>query len=126
MAMKIRTQILSLSLFLLASCDVAGCSGAAMRGPTLSQVMARVDVPRLLECAARPSGKEIAKCLGARALTQGLQIAIEEARKLAEDAELASSGAGASDYSDADRAALAEELDAAMNTLASEIAATHE
>ncbi len=126
MAMNIRTKMLSLSLFVLASCDVAGCSGSAMRGPTLSQVMARVDVPRLLECAGRPSGKQIAKCLGARALTQGLQIAIDEARRLAEDAELASSGAGAADYNADDRAELAIELDAALQAVASEIAATHE
>jgi hypothetical protein len=118
-------RMLAIAL-LLVSCDGSGCAALAQQGPTLSSVMSRVDVPRLLRCAELDSAKRVARCLGAEALTQGLSVAIEEARRLAESAQLAGNGgAGAADYSDADRLALAAELDAALDHLAGEIAATH-
>ncbi len=123
--MNIKAPILS-ALLLVTACDTGCAALSALPRPTLSQVMARVDVHRLLECAELPTGREIAKCLGARALTQGLELAIEEARKLAESAQLAGNGgAGAADYTDADRLRLASDLDAALDVVATEIAATH-
>lgn len=114
-------------LFTFAACDLSGCAAAQQAGPTLAAVVSRVDVPRLLECASAGEPKAVARCLGARALTEGLRIALDRATSLAEDAELASTkGAGAADMTDADRAQLALELDQALDTLAVEIAAANE
>jgi len=123
--MQTRTLILAASL-LFTACDASGCAALTAAGPTLSAVMSRVDIHRLLECAELPTGREVARCLGARALTQGLKLAVKEARELAESAQLAGDGgAGAADYTDADRAKLAHDLDAALDSVALEIAATH-
>lgn len=107
----------------MAACDAStGCATLQKSGPSLESVIARVDVPRLLSCAGRPT-KEVAKCLGAEALTQGLQIAISEATKLAERAvESGHPGAGADDMTASQRDALAADLDATLYTLATEIA----
>lgn len=109
------------------ACELSGCAAGSNVGPTLQSVVARVDVPRLLECAQAGDAKAAAKCLGARALTEGLRLAMEEATRLAEDAQLASAkGAGAADMSEPERAALAMQLDHSLDRLADEIAATHE
>lgn len=122
------TRLPMLALLLsVSACDLSGCAAVSKAGPTLQAVVSRVDVPRLLECASAGEPKDVARCLGARALTEGLRIALERATSLAEDAQLASTkGTGAADMTDADRAALAAELDEALDTLAVEIAATNE
>lgn len=112
---------------MLASCNVSGCSALGvsptMAKNTLSGVASRVDVARLIECGGAESMREVAKCLGARALTEGLEEAIHQAQRLAEDAELAENpGAGADDLSDEQRGALASELDVALDHLGEEIA----
>jgi hypothetical protein len=90
-------------------------------GPSLGEVVRRVDVGRLLECAGR-SGWERARCLGAAVLSPALDLAVDRAAGLAERAQQAMTpGAGADDV---DPDALAAELDAALADVAREIAAT--
>jgi len=109
-------------LITLSACDMSGCVGATYQRPSLQSVMARVDVPRLLECASQGSAAGVAKCLGAQALTQGMRLAMDEAVKLAESAQLAADGgAGADDYTPAQREQLAYDLDHALDSLALEI-----
>lgn len=109
-----------------------GCGGSSAQSSSttvkeLSAVMSRVDVPRLLQCTQAGEPIQVAKCLGARALTEGLEEAIHRATTLAEDGELASNPmAGADDLSDADKRALAGQLDAALEDLAVQIAATQQ
>ena len=114
-------------ILLICACDVSGCAALPSGNrPSLEAVISRVDVPRLLECAGAGSGVEIAKCLGARAMTEGLRIAVEEATRLAEDAELASAkGSGAAAYTASQRQSLAVERAQALDAVASEIAATN-
>jgi hypothetical protein len=120
MRSKAEILLVSMPLFLV-SC-------AALEGLSLGSVMSRVDIPRLLDCAkVLPDGAAAARCLGARALTNGLQIALDEALRLAEQAKDAGAdGAGADDMSPHDEQRLAAELDASLDRLASEIAATYE
>lgn len=100
-------------------CD-PGAGGSV--APTLGQVVGRVDVGRLLECAAM-SGSERARCLGASLLTTALNVAVDKAAELAERAKDAvNAGAGADDMTDAERNRLAAELDAALNEVGLEIA----
>lgn len=100
----------------------SGCAAASKVVPALEAVMQRTDAKRLLSCLDAGDARAVAKCLGARALTEGLRIALEEASRLAEDAELATEGgAGASDLSSQERDALAAELDQALDRLAVEV-----
>lgn len=101
-----------------------GCSpSAASVVPTLGEVVGRVDVPRLLECAGKPKG-ERARCLGASVLTTALDLAVDKAAAIADQArDAVNAGAGADDMTDAERDDLARELDAAMAAVAREIAA---
>lgn len=89
------------ALLLLAACDPA---------PTLGAVLARTDVPRILDCA-KLSGLERAECLGAEALTTGLDVACERAAAIAEKA----AGAPAGDRR------LGAELDQALADVAREV-----
>lgn len=66
-----------------------------------------------------------ARCLGAEAATQGLQIALDRALELAEKARDADGPTGADDMSDDERRALAGQLDEALLELGQEIHATH-
>ncbi|MGH1343804.1 MAG: hypothetical protein ACRBN8_19765 [Nannocystales bacterium] len=98
----------------------------ADRQQSLAAVISRVDVPRLLECAHYGPTKEAAACLGARALTEGLEEAMHQATMLAENAQEASNPqAGAADMSAEQEAVLAADLDAALDHLALEIAAAN-
>lgn len=101
-----------------------GCTpSAASVVPTLGEVVGRVDVPRLLECAAK-SGTDRARCLGASALTTALDLAVDKAADLAEQAkDAANAGAGADDMTDRERSALAVELDKALDVVGREVAA---
>ncbi len=111
----------ALSLAVVA-CDVSGCATLAKAGPTLEAVVGRVDAQRLLDCLDAGAPKQVAVCLGARAVTEGLSIALEEASRLAEDAQLAAEGgAGAADLTPEQRDALALELDHALDRLADEL-----
>ena len=114
-------------VLLLMAAPLMACGGAVGSViPTLGAVLSRVDVPRLLDCAGHlPDYGAAAKCLGARALTQGLRIAMDEAVRAAEQAELLGSGAGAADASEADKADMAKDLDASLDRLAVEIDATY-
>ena len=118
---------LLISAIALAGCDQVSCeSVTAAAKPTLDAVLARADVPRLLECTALPTAQEAAKCLGAEVLTQGLEVALERATKLTEEArDAANPGAGAADMDAEQREALAAELDAALDDLAREVAAAN-
>lgn len=123
------TKITSIALLLalsLGACDQASCTAASNAAkPTLDAVMARADVPRLLECAAIADLETAAKCLGAEALTLGLEVALERAANLAEQARDASNPqAGAADLDASQRAALAADLNDALDELAREIAAS--
>ena len=106
---------------MLAACDT-GCAALSSAAPTLESVVQRVDTQKLLGCLDAGAPKDVAVCLGATTLTEGLRIALEEASQLAEDAQLATdNGAGAADLSDAERRALASKLDAALDRLAVEV-----
>lgn len=95
----------------------------ADRQKTLAAVVSRVDVARLLECAHYGLTKQTAACLGARALTEGLEEAIHQATTLAESARAVGNPQAGADDMDADQeAALAEDLDASLDRLAVEIA----
>ncbi|MCR9162871.1 MAG: hypothetical protein ACE37F_14225 [Nannocystaceae bacterium] len=117
-------RVLLSFVLLLAACDQASCESFSEQAkPTLEAVLARADVPRLFECTELPTTEETAKCLGAEVLTQGLEVALERATELAEQArDAANAQAGAADMSDAQRESLAADLDAAMDDLAQEIA----
>lgn len=110
---------LILSMAAALGCD-PGAGGSI--APTLGQVVGRVDVGRLIQCASM-SGMDRARCLGASVLTTALDIAVDKAAELAERAKDAvNAGAGADDMTDAERDALAAELDAALDEVGLEVA----
>lgn len=116
--MLTRKLALSALVVLALACDGGGSSVA----PTLGEVVGRVDVPRLLACAAE-QGSARARCLGASLLTSALNLAVDKAAGLAERAmEAANAGAGADDMTDAQRLDLARNLDAALEEVGREIA----
>lgn len=92
------------SVLLLLSCDLA---------PTIGSVLDRADVPKIIECA-QLSGLERAECLGAEALTTGLDVACDRAAALAKQG----AEAPASDRR------LGGKLDAALAEVAQEVEAT--
>lgn len=118
---------LTLTVSLPTGVVLHGCaSSPQQRAQSLASVMSRVDVPRLLDCARFGVTKEAAKCLGARALTEGLEEAIHQATTLAESAQSAGNPqAGAGDMNADQEAVLAADLDAALDRLALEIASAN-
>jgi len=126
-----RTRHLSMfALGLLAmGCEPACASGQLTPGAkrTLGEVVSRVDVARLLQCGGAGDATAIAKCLGARVLTEGLEEAIFRAQSLAEQAEQAGNeAAGADDMTVEQKNALAVDLDNALDQLGHEIAVANE
>jgi hypothetical protein len=120
--------IIPLALSLAFSgCDQVSCeSVSAAAKPSLEAVLARADVPRLLECTELPTTEEAARCLGAEVLTLGIEVALERATKLAEEArQAANPQAGAADMDASQSDVLAAELDEALDSLAREIAAAN-
>lgn len=112
---------LALVCALMIGCGSLGGTNA----PGLGAVLSRVDVPRLLSCTSKlPAWVEVARCLGAEAVTQGLKIATQEALDATERARDASGPAGA-EVSDDERDDLAEDLDEALLELGAQIDATH-
>lgn len=111
-----------LGALLLISGSVTACAGVP--GPGLSDVLARVDIGQVIRCAAEPGWPEKARCLGVEAMNRGLDLALDQAAALAEDARDAASGSGseADDLTDEQRRELAADLDAALLTLEHEIA----
>lgn len=102
---------------------LTACAALTAAAPTLGAIIGRVDVPRLLECAAK-SGNDRARCLGASALTTALDVAVDKAADLAERAkDAANKGAGADDMTDRERDQLALELDRALDQVGVEVAA---
>ncbi|MCR9162875.1 MAG: hypothetical protein ACE37F_14245 [Nannocystaceae bacterium] len=120
----------SVSLGLIAGAaatPLLGCASSpearARQQQTLAAVVSRVDVARLLECSKHGISREAARCLGARALTEGLEEAVLQATTLAENAqEAANPRAGAADMDADQEAVLAADLDIALDRLAVEIA----
>lgn len=99
---------------------IHGCAGTpGMQAPTLGEVVGRIDVRRVIDCAQRPTAADKARCLGAEAMTAGLQLALDRAAELGQAAIAAVGGAGA----ELDEDSLAAELDEALATLAVEVAA---
>lgn len=115
-----------LALFVLASIVflLAGCAGlSTYQKPGLGDLIARVDLVKVRQCAAQPTARDKARCLGVEVLTQGLDFALQEAGKLAEAAiDAANPHAGAA-ISERDRRKLARDLDRSLNVLAHELAA---
>lgn len=102
---------------------LTACAALTAAAPTLGAIIGRVDVPRLLECAAK-SGNDRARCLGASVLTTALDVAVDKAADLAERAkDAANKGAGADDMTDRERDQLALELDKALDQVGVEVAA---
>lgn len=116
--------VLAASAVQAAAVSSIACHPQAPKAPTLGEVVSRVDVPRLLECAAM-RGSERARCLGASLATSALDLAVDKAAELAEQAKDAiadKGGAGASDVTPAERVNLASDLDAALADVAREVA----
>lgn len=105
---------------LLLLVPLLACDTARTAVPTLGEVVGRVDVPRLLQCAIK-SGPERARCLGASVLTTALDLAVDKAADLAEAAQNALHPEAGAEVSEADQARLARELDAALADVAAEI-----
>lgn len=103
-----------------AVCGLVSCtpatSAARAAAPTLSEVLHRVDVGRVLECAGRPDRWA---CLGAEAASTAIDLAADKAEAAARAAQDAMSGAGADDI---DETEVAAELDAALAELAAALA----
>jgi hypothetical protein len=97
------------------------CDPASSAVPTLGEVVGRVDVPRLLECAAK-SGMDRARCLGASILTSALDLAVDKAADLAEGAISAMNPQAGAEVSEADQAKIAADLDAALEQVGREVA----
>ncbi len=119
--------VAALALGQVALTSTAACHPTARSlAPTLGEIVSRVDVPRLLECAAM-AGAERARCLGASAATTALDLAVDKAVDAAERARdaLADKGGAGSELTPADSVLLSDELDAALDELARQIAATH-
>lgn len=104
-----------------------GCASSpearARQQHSLAAVVSRVDVARIIECSKHGLTTATARCLGARVLTEGLEEALHQANTLAENAlDAGNPQAGAADMDAEQDAALAAELDAALDNLAIEIA----
>lgn len=94
---------------------------AATRAPSLGEIVGRVDVRRVVECARQPTPADAARCLGAQVMTTGLQLALDRAAELAGDAIAAvNPGAGAADGDETDPR-LAADLDQALAALQLEL-----
>ena len=111
------TRLLPIFL-VLAACTPTG----ATRPPSLGEIVNKVDVRRVLQCASEPTAIAKARCLGAQAMTTGLELALERAAELAGNAIQAMSPAGAGDV-EADDPTLAADLDSALANLQREIGA---
>lgn len=108
---------LALPLLALLACTPATQSAV----PTLGEVVGRVDVPRLLQCAAK-SGMDRARCLGASVLTSALDLAVDKAADLAETAISALNPEAGAEVSPGDQERIAAQLDAALADVAREAA----
>lgn len=109
------------AILLFASFQAACFPTAATRAPTLGEIVGRVDVRRVVECARQPTPADAARCLGAQVMTTGLQIALDRAAELAGDAIAAvNPGAGAADGDETDPQ-LAADLDASLEVLQREL-----
>lgn len=89
--------------------------------PTLGQVVGRVDVPRLLACALE-QGSARARCLGASLLTSALDLAVDKAVDLAEQARSAMNPGAGAEVSEDDQQAIAVQLDAALDEVGRQVA----
>lgn len=107
--------------FPLALVALLACVPPPSTVPTLGEVVGRVDVPRLLECAAM-SGLDRARCLGASALTTALDLAVDKAADLAEAAIGALNPEAGAEVSPGDQERIAKDLDAALADVAREAA----
>lgn len=106
-----------------AAISSVACHPKPPRAPSLGEVVSRVDVPRLLECAAM-RGADRARCLGASLATSALDLAVDRAAELAEQAKDAiadKGGAGASDTTPSERVNLAADLDDALAEVARQV-----
>lgn len=120
----VRVDVLGLLVAgVLAVLLLGGCAGlGSYTAPGVGDLIGRVDVGKVIQCARQPTPKDKARCLGLEVLTQGVDLALTEAGKLAESAiEAANPHAGA-ELSARDERALARDLDRALNRLGHEIA----
>lgn len=101
---------------------LVGCPGAASVVPTLGAIVGRVDVPRLLECAAM-RGSERARCLGASVLTTALDVAVDKAAALADRARDVLDGGAGAEVDENAKQQLAVDLDKALADVGREVAA---
>lgn len=100
---------------------LVGCPGAASVVPTLGAIVGRVDVPRLLECAAM-RGSERARCLGASVLTTALDVAVDKAAALADRARDVIDGGAGAEVDENAKQQLAVDLDKALADVGAEVA----
>jgi len=102
---------------------LTGCAGlSTYQAPGLGDLVARIDIVKIRECAMLPTARDKARCLGVEALTKGLGFALQEAGKFA-DAVIAGAnpGAGAADLSERDERRLARDAEQSFDRLAHEI-----
>lgn len=117
-----RPTLIAIMLVALACTPVACDPGSTSKPPTLDDVLGRVDVPRVLECAAK-AGIERAKCLGVEALSVALDVATDRAADAIERArDMANREASAGDVTEADRESMAAELQRALDDVNAEAA----
>lgn len=104
---------------------LTGCAGlGSYAAPTVGDLVGRIDVGKVIQCARMPTPRDKARCLGVEVLTKGIDFALGEAAKLGEAAiDAANPHAGADDMTDRDRRKLARDLDRSLNVLAHELAA---
>lgn len=115
---------LAVSFAILAALGTS--AGCAFLQPALGALLSRLDVGRVIACAQMATPEAKARCVGAQAMTAGLDAALSDAARLGELAiDKANRGAGA-EISPAESRAIARDLDRALNALAAEIDATHE
>lgn len=109
-----------LLVYILTCAAITSCATSASSvRPSLGEIVGAVDVRRVLECAGKPTALDKARCLGAAAMTAGLQLALDKAADLGRTAIASLGGAGA----EVDEDELALQLDEALATVASEVAA---
>jgi len=112
--------------FVLAFLSTSCAGFSAPPSPRVREIVARVDVAKILRCAGQETPKDLARCLGARAMSEGLRIAYEEALGFAERAIEQSQRPSGSQRASVDDPELARSLDRSLIRVGLEIEKTHE
>lgn len=125
----LRVRCYTVAARTIAAIFLFGAAGCAHLLPVLGEVVSRVDVARVIQCARLDGAESKARCLGVAVLTPAVDVALQRAEAAARralDRIDPPNGAEVEPDPRAERAA-ARELDAALDDLARAIAeAPHE